>query len=472
MDAPPSDMTSESPTCSGCAQRDRSNAALTARVNQLESEVAGLKARLDAASRAGKRQAAPFSKGPPKPEPKKPGRKSGPDHGIHFHREPPPRIDDYVEAPLPPCCPGCGGNVTFKEVVEQYQTEIPRQPIYRQFNVHVGKCDCCGQRVQGRHSLQTSDALGAAASQIGPDAQALIVLLNKQAGMSHGKIQQYFKAVFGIELSRGGICRAMLRAAVRCAPAYDEIIVQLRESPFLVPDESGWRICGVSAWLHAAVGEHVTAYLIHYRRGFEAAALLIGADYEGFMTHDGWSSYDQFILATHQACIGHLARRAHELEESAVGGAVHFPRQVQAVFRDALEVRNQRDAGQISAEQAAEQGRELTRRMAALTSPLRDNPDNERFAKHLWNLHESLFTFLQFEGVDATNHKAEQAIRPAVVNRKVWGGNRTDVGAEAQSILMSVIQTTAQRGMAALEFISSTVKACIGNEPRIIPDTG
>ena len=48
---------------------------------------------------------------------------------------------------------------------------------------------------------------------------------------------------------------------------------------------------------------------------------------------------------------------------------------------------------------------------------------------------------MQFQGIDATNHKAEQAIRPAVVNRKVWGGNRTQAGATAQAILMSVIFT-------------------------------
>jgi transposase len=474
MDAPPLDMTSESPACGGCAQRDRHIASLTSRVNQLESELAALKSRLEATARAGKRQAAPFSKGAPKPEPKPPGRKSGDDHGIHFHRQPPPWIDETLEAALPPCClgPECRGHVTFKEVVEQFQTEIPRRPIYRRFNVHVGECDRCHKRVQGRHPLQTSDALGAAASQIGPDAQALIVLLNKQAGMSHGKIQQFFLAVFGIELSRGGVCRAMLRVARRCEPTYVQILVNLRQSPFLVPDETGWRICGISAWLHVAVGQGVTAYLIHYRRGYEAAVELIGADYEGFMTHDGWSSYDQFILAVHQACIGHLARRAHDLEESAAGGAIHFPRKVQAVIRNALDVRDRREAGEITADQAADQGRVLAKRMAELTRPPRENPDNERFAKHLYNLQESLFTFLEFENVDATNHKAEQAIRPAVVNRKVWGGNRTETGAKAQSILMSVIRTAAQRGIDALQFLSGTVKACAGQKPRLFPDTG
>lgn len=35
------------------------------------------------------------------------------------------------------------------------------------------------------------------------------------------------------------------------------------------------------------------------------------------------------------------------------------------------------------------------------------------------------FTFLRESGIEATNWPAEQSIRPAVANRKVWGGNRT-----------------------------------------------
>src|SRR4030088_3137570 len=83
-------------------------------VEALQAEVARLRAELDAALRAGKRQAAPFRKGPPKPDPKRPGRKPGAQHGTHAHRPPPPpeRIDEVLEATLPGACPHCGGTVT------------------------------------------------------------------------------------------------------------------------------------------------------------------------------------------------------------------------------------------------------------------------------------------------------------------------------------------------------------------------
>src|SRR5215208_3184875 len=127
---------------------------LRARVEQLRQENESLRqdnqrlrhereearAGLDRAQRQSKRQAAPFSKGPPQPQPKTPGRKSGEAHGRHGHRLPPSpaTVDEVLEVPLPEACPQCGGVVRETEVATQYQTEIPRRPLIRQLNVHVG----------------------------------------------------------------------------------------------------------------------------------------------------------------------------------------------------------------------------------------------------------------------------------------------------------------------------------------------
>jgi transposase len=138
----------------------------------LRHRIAELEAQLAEALRAGKRQAAPFAKGPPKPDPEKPGRKPGKDYGRKGQRPAPPPalIDEVHEALLPDACPDCGGPLEETDVRQQYQVEIPRKPIQRQFNVHIGHCQACARRVQGRHPLQTSDALGAAACQLGADA--------------------------------------------------------------------------------------------------------------------------------------------------------------------------------------------------------------------------------------------------------------------------------------------------------------
>jgi transposase len=439
--------------CANCRTLQR-------RVDDLQAENERLRGQLEAARRAGKRQAGPFAKGEPKPNPKKPGRKPGKDYGTPSHREPPTpeQIDEVHEAPLPTVCPDCGGPLDETHVAQQFQVEIPRKPIHRQFNIHVGQCRQCHRRVQGRHALQTSDALGAAAAQLGPDAQAAVVELNKQAGLSHGKVTGCLESLFGIPLSRGGSVHTVLRAAARCEPVYESIRQTVGQSEWVVPDETGWRVGGHPAWLHTLVGPEATAYVIDPTRSGAVAEAILGLDYDGTMIHDGWSPYDQFEDARHQQCLNHLLRRADELEADATRGAVRFPRRVAELLRAGLDLRDRHAAGAISTHGLAVARGRLENELAGLIWPPKTNVANERLAQHLWNHRDELFTFLRQPGLDATNWRAELAIRFGVILRKVWGGNRTWAGARAQSVLMSVWRTCWQQGQSALDFLSQLLR--------------
>jgi transposase len=439
--------------CLNCVRLEREVAELRAQVERLTRL-------LEEQRRAGKRQAAPFAKGPPKPEPKKPGRKPGKDYGVKAHRQPPEQIDETYETPLPDACPDCGGAIDETHIDQQYQVEIPRRPIHRQFNIHIGCCQKCRRRVQGRHPLQTSDALGAAAAQLGPDAQAAVVEFNKQAGMSHGKISRVFQTLFGIGLSRGGSTHVVLRAARRCEPVYANICETIKASPWTVLDETGWHVGGVNAWLHGLVGPDATAYVIDPTRSGDIAERLLGLDYAGIMIHDGWSPYDNFRNAQHQQCLGHLLRRCHELLETATRGAVCFPRRVSELLQNALDLRDRHAAGQLSDHGLAVCRGRLHYELLDAIYPPKTNAANERLAQHLWNHKDDLLTFLQFPGLDATNWRAELAMRFGVILRKVWGGNRTWVGAQAQAVLMSVWRTCLQHGQNAGNFLSHLLRRC------------
>jgi transposase len=436
-------------------------------IEALTAEVARLRAELDEARRGGKRQAAPFRKGPPKPNPERPGRKAGDQHGRHGHRPPPPadQIDEVHEAVLPDVCPHCAGSLIETDLGHQFQTEIPRQPIRRRFNIHIGQCRQCGCRVQGRHPLQTSDALGAAASQVGPDAQAAVVNLNKGAGLSHGKVADVMATLFGIDLSRGAGVQIVLRAAGRLGPAYQEILEATADAQRLSVDETGWRVGGQSAWLHVWVSEQATCYQVDRRRGADALEEVIGLDWDGVLVHDGYSTYGRFEEALHQQCVPHLLRRAREMPEGAARGAVRFPRQVIELFTGAVHLRNEYLAGRVSpaAWEAARDDYEL--RLLPLLGGRRVGA-NQTLSDHIHRHFAEWFLFLTDARVPSSNWEAEQAIRPAVVNRKVWGGNRTEAGAKAQGILSSVWQTCKKQAKAALDFVSQTLRA-FGN--RLIP---
>src|SRR5512143_3426966 len=72
-------------------QLRRENEHLRRENERLRRELDAARTDLDQAQGQSKRQAAPFSKGPPKLQPKRPGRKAGTAYGRRGHRLPPIR---------------------------------------------------------------------------------------------------------------------------------------------------------------------------------------------------------------------------------------------------------------------------------------------------------------------------------------------------------------------------------------------
>src|SRR5438105_4756426 len=197
---------------------------------RLKQETERLRRDLEAALRASKRQAAPHSRGNPKANPKRPGRKPGRSYGRQACRPIPSQVDERIAVALPEHCPHCGGGVESESCETQYQEEIVRRTIVRRFDIIVGRCRQCQRRVQGRHRLQTSDAVGVGSVQVGPEALTLAAILNKQMGLSLGHTRQVLSYGYGLEVSRGELYRALARMAGRAKPTYDGLCRTVREA--------------------------------------------------------------------------------------------------------------------------------------------------------------------------------------------------------------------------------------------------
>lgn len=445
------------------------NAELKSTVSRLAKDVEKLRAALEEARRAGKRQAAPFRKSPKSRKPKRPGRKPGDQYGKHARREvpTPEQINERYDVPLPECCEHCQGrNIEPGESVVQYQIDIPADPIYREFTIETGCCQDCGKTVQGRHELQTSDATGAACVQFGARSHAAMAWLNKRLGLSHGKIQQLFEELFGVSMSRSTVARSCQRTAKRCTATHKQVRHDVRGSPQVVPDETGWRVGGGKAWLHEFSGFTEVAYVIDPTRSRGPAEELLGLDWAGHMVHDGWSPYNAFTLAVHQQCNAHLINRCNEMLETASRGAAQFPAAVKDLLQRGLALRDRYLAGEVSKHGLSVMAGRFTNELLWLVGVRKSNPDNERLAHFLFEHHEEIFNYLRYPGTDATNWRGEQAIRFGVVNRKVWGGNRTWIGAQTQATLMSVMQTCIMRRFSPIRCL---IDAITSPQQLIIP---
>jgi transposase len=259
--------------------------------------------------------------------------------------------------------------------------------------------------------------------------------------------------------------QAVARAARRAQPTYQALTAGVRASPVVAPDETGWRVGGRRAWRWAFVGDQVTVYRIAGGRGYHDAAQVLGGDYAGVLERDGWAPYRRFAHADHQTCLAHLLRRCRELVADADRGQARTPNAVRRILLRALTLRDAHHAGSVDQATLVAEADRLGAQLDKLVAGATRYPPNRRLLNHLAVEREHLFTFLRVSGVQATNWRAEQAIRPAVVTRKSWGGNRTWAGADTWQVLSSVLRTATQQARDP----SSCWPACSKHQHRSWP---
>jgi transposase len=447
-------------------QRDALIELLNERIIDLEEHVEKVR-------REGKRQAAPFSKGKSGGDPARPGRKGGGTDGKHNFRRPPDSEPDRVIPVLMPLlCPCCGSpDVEFDKDVSQWTEDVPPPTtIITRFDIEVGHCNNCDSRIQPRHGEQTSDATGAASSMLGPRSLALAAELHYVLGLSFGKVARHLRRL-GIEVTASGVTQALARLGRKGTPTYEELKHYIASAPVVSPDETGWRIGGDKAWLWAFATPEVTVYAISKGRGFKDAIMVLGKDYEGTLCRDGWAPYRRFTKASHQTCIAHLLRRCKGLIESLPEEHCFIPTHVKDILGASLAFRDARDEGQLTQDELKDAIEVLRHRLDVLIATTTTNDQVRKLLKHLGIERDAMFTFLSDSAVDATNWRSEQAIRPAVVNRKVWGGNRTHKGARTAEVIITLARSAAQQGADAVAIFMDLLLSPSPIVAKLIPDT-
>ena len=442
-------MDSEAPTYDELLDLTRRQAR---RIDELRAEVERLKKQLEEAKRAGKRQAAPFSKGPPKPDPKRPGREPG--HPPNHRPAPPPeQVDRTIEVPLPENCPECHAPLDEAPITvhDQYQIDLPEpKPIITRFRVPVTRCPACYRRIQGRHPEQTSDALGAAAVQYGPRLLGFAADLKHRLGVSYRKCSSVLVTLAGLVVASAALVRSGHRLRRLAQASYDRLVEAARRSVVQHVDETGWKIGGRSAWLWVFADAHATLYRIRKSRGHEVVIEVLGDDYQGVLVSDCFLAYDPLKFKKSK-CSAHLLKRCSEIEQSKSRGAVRFSRRVAALLRRAMALKRRR--GTIGDHGYAVLRGKIHAELDRLLSGTYTDPDNARLAKLLRKHRESVLRFLDHDEVDATNNLGEREGRPAVITRKLSAGNRTEAGAETHAVLASVFRTHRRQGRDILEAV-------------------
>lgn len=437
---------------------------LQEQVATLQREIAALRQENAALRRGGKRQAAPFSKGARGAQPKRPGRKPG--EGTFTWRTAPaeatePPVDVLVTAGA---CPSCGGELELERVDLASITDLPPlpRPVVTAYRVQVCRCrlpagrhGSCGRRVRGQHPVLAADQYGATAHRVGGRVMAAAHTLHYGVGVPVRKVPLVLKVLTGVDVTQGALTQdALRRAQGPVGHAYQGLRAAVRESAVAHTDDTGWRVGGDTAHLMAFETDAATVYQVRPRHRNEEVREVVPADYAGVLVTDRGRSYDAKELAAvqQQKCLAHVLRSLSEVGETKRGPARVFSSRLTGVFRETLDL--WRAAPQTERERFAA---EAARLKAALTRQLRDrrlaDPDNQRLLNELGGHHDrgNLLRFLDDPGVEPTNNRAERALRPAVIARKVSQCSKTWEGAEAFAAFTSVVRTLVRQGASPVE---------------------
>jgi transposase len=439
---------------------------LVALVLKQAAAMAALQAKVEELTRSGKRQAAPFSKGARAKDPKRPGRKPG--RGMYRHREAPapeqlsePPIDVPVEQPA---CPACGGELALERVEEASITDLPEviRPRVRLFRVAVHRCTGCGATARGRHPELAADQRGATAHRLGPRLLAAAHHLHYRLGVPVRKLPELLRTLTGAVLTQGAITLDALRKAAGALGArYADLCDSVRDSPWCHTDDTGWREAGSARWLMAFVTDAATVYQVRERHRNEEVRERIPADYAGTMITDRGTTYDAAELSgvKRQVCLAHVLRSISGVTEAKAGRARCFGAELKALLKRALALWHERRAGPP----AAGYDERVRRTRFDITWHLRDrrlvDRDNQRLLDGLGRCHDlgSLVRFLDDPQVEPTNNRAERALRPAVIARKVSHCTKNARGTAAFEAWTSVLATLS-RTLSGPELLDAVVR--------------
>jgi transposase len=424
--------------------------ALITLVRKLAAEVETLRAEVEALKRGGKRQAAPFSKGTRVEAPKTPGRKPG--RGV-FKRREAPALEQLSEPPIDvpvvePACPQCGGGLVADRVEEASIVDLPEvvRPRVRLFRIAVHRCRGCGATARGRHPDVVADQRGATAHRLGPRLLAAAHHLHYGLGVPVRKLPAILELLTGVRLTQGAVTRdALKKAAGAIGATYQDLCDSIREAPCVHTDDTGWREGGSPAWLMVFETDRATVYQVRPRHRNEEVRERIPADYAGVMITDRGTSYDAAELAgvKKQKCLSHVLRSLSEVLAKKRRGARRFAKRLKSLLKAALAMWHERRSGPAAVDFVAR----LDRLKWGLTDHLRDRAladrDNQRLLNELGRCHDagSLVRFLDEPGIEPTNNRAERALRPAVIARKVSQCTKTARGTRAFEAWTSVLRT-------------------------------
>ena len=341
-------------------------------------------------------------------------------------------------------CPDCGKKLSGGWVHGRRQViEIPETPVRIIDHVLIARrCGVCGKRHVPKLDL-SGQVVGD--SRLGIRLMSLIADMATNCRMPHRIIQRMLHGLYGLRLSLGEISEVLHRVAKRGEQAYNDLLWEIRGSPVVNADETGWREDGINGYIWSFSTPNARYLLRDQSRASAVVTRTLGDEFAGVLVSDFYGAYNAYG-GVKQRCWVHLLRDIKKLQEKHPENTSvqEWSERIKAIYEEAKDF----TAGNYTQMERCRWRQHFEAKILKLALPHRDAKTSPQrvLAKRIESFLGELFSFVDCDGVPADNNAAERAVRPAVIARKVSGGSRSARGSQTRMTLLSLFGTWTLQG--------------------------
>ena len=367
-----------------------------------------------------------------KPTGKKPGGQEGHEGSTLKMTETPDETEDIAAS----FCTKCGSSLEDCERILDYVTQVVSlpelKPIVKEIRHYITVCKNCGERVQSHAPRKR----GSNAVVYDATVKSLVVYLSVVMFLPYGRIESFFKEVFGLDISQGSFVNWINEAKRSAAPAIEKIKECIMKSSVVGFDESGLYCNKRLDWTWIAQTVYFTLLFRGSGRSRKELESRFGDSLERMVAvTDRHSAYFALNFLNHQVCIAHLLRELQYLNE--LDTTQQWSSAVESLLKEAIHKRNENP-------QAIIDKQPWLQRLDTLLSENLEHMAEQfvRLKKGLIKCRDYIFNFLESPMIPPDNNASERGIRKVKIKMKNSGTFRSEQGGDAFLDLLSIVETT------------------------------
>ena len=388
-----------------------------------------------------------YSKDEEKDPPKENTRNERPEH---IDRE----VHHSMEDPI---CPHWGGHArrrgesTRKRIV--IHLHLPTAETVEHIS-DVYQCTACDKVF----SAPVPEALPKAEFDI--MTTVFISYLSIAAKMSVDDVRDVLR-LFGVNISGGSITNSMKRLKQYLGPKYRELEMRAKSESARYKDETSHRFNGKNFWTWVIATTDWVYYRINSRRSHKVA-MEMGSQ-NGVDVVDGYAGYNK-LECDRQRDWSHMLRRAKKPIYD-FGEAEDYEAYRRWVARLARLFHNAKEAKKKYSASERLRKRFDDRLWLLLKSAPREGMNIARIVNYIMKFDGEWFAFLQYKEVEPTSNRAERALRPMVIKRRISQQSRGTENMASYAMQMSLYMTSRLQGQNYIENLSNILKSEVSSLP-------